>query len=189
MPNPSTAMLRPSNSLPAACLAILELLATFRNEASTSRGCAMLRRSGRLRMRVYRRRRLHLFQPPRADLDGSIVRQSIYDRFLDMGETILNEVCNPNNVSLPHNLLHGGDMKQPCIVVPDRLQGRAVEDHVPFVTKSMHVTLLTEALFPGQTVPPAHDMRQTMTAHTKPQQGTQSTSTNRLQKQGNRPAQ
>ena len=63
--------------------------------------------------RIRRRRtRLHLFQPPRADSDGSIVRQSIYDRCLDMGETILDEVCNLNNVSLPHKLLHGANMKQ-----------------------------------------------------------------------------
>ena len=61
-----------------------------------------------------------------------------------MIKTIHDKMSNPQNVRLPHELLHGLDAssKQSRIPVPQGLHGRALEDHMTFIPQGIVITLL-----------------------------------------------
>ena len=57
-----------------------------------------------------------------------------------------HEMCYPNNVIMPHELVHGCCLEQARIAVTHTLHARAFKDEMPSSTKNMQFTLLAVAL-------------------------------------------
>ena len=71
---------------------------------------------------------------------------------------ILDEVCHPHNVALPHQQLHGvvSRTEQGSVPIPTTLHGRALKHKMPLIMKSMQMAPLAQALGPGNPCAPAH---------------------------------
>ena len=59
-------------------------------------------------------------------------------------KTIQCVQCQPHNVLLPHEQLHGvcSRTEQGSIPIPHTLDGRAIKQEVPLIMKSMQIALL-----------------------------------------------
>ena len=62
----------------------------------------------------------------------------------------------------------------------DRLHGRALEEHVALIPKTVHGTLRAVAQSPSTAMAPTQDIWETVSPHPKTQECTQATSTKRL---------
>ena len=91
----------------------------------------------------------------KAELDGFTVRRIINDRRMHVCKKILDEICNPSNVSLPHEQPHGVHMKQPRVFVLNALESRAFKDQVSLVTNHRHLALLAHPFPTRHSVAPA----------------------------------
>ena len=70
------------------------------------------------------------------------------------------------------------------ISVPNRLHGRALEEHVALIPKNAHVTLQAVAQSPSTAMAPTQDIRETVSPHPETQKCTHAASTERLLQQG-----
>ena len=100
-------------------------------------------------------------------------------------KAVHDKVRNGHNIQLPNKLADSDNTgpKQGSISVPNRLHGRALEEHVALIPKNVHVTLRAVAQSPSTAMAPTQDIWETVSPHPETQECTHATSTERLLQQ------
>ena len=86
-------------------------------------------------------------------------------------KAVHDKVRNGHDIQLPNKLADSDSTgpKQGSISVPNRLQGRAFEEHVALIPKSVHVTVRAVAQSPSTAMAPTQDIWETVSPHPETQ--------------------